>query len=357
MADFPQGANLYTSAFGSRPENVEVPVYQTRAPTEADWNYPIGKQWIDTSGLASYILLSVTSSAGINTATWENTGGGSTSLDSLSGDTGTATPTAGNIIIAGGDGVVTSASGSTVTISLDGGGVAIDSFVPDAGTNPVVPSALGAVTMAGTANQITTTGGLNSLTFSVPSAFIAPGSVQTTTSLTVGTSVTATGGAASFGGGTFAVASGTNAINISADAANTTVNLATGAGVKTVTIGSTNTTSTTILTAGSGGLNMATDVNLTAAASKITMNGGAVTDFIGTATLANGTVTVANTNIAAADVILVTREGINGSTALGVFNTAITPATSFSITALNPTDATTQTNDVSIVKYVIFRQT
>jgi hypothetical protein len=39
-----------------------------------------------------------------------------------------------------------------------------------------------------------------------------------------------------------AIASGTGVLNISADAANTTVGLATGAGVKTLTIGSGNTT-------------------------------------------------------------------------------------------------------------------
>jgi len=48
--------------------------------------------------------------------------------------------------------------------------------------------------------------------------------------------------------------SGTNAVNISTDAAATTVNFATGGGVKTVTLGSTNSTSTTNLQAGSGGI-------------------------------------------------------------------------------------------------------
>lgn len=97
------------------------------------------------------------------------------------------------------------------------------------------------------------------------------------------------------------------------------------------------------------------DVVLNGAATKISMQGGAVTDFIGQATLTAGTVTVLNTNIAAGDKVLVSRQGINGSTALGVFDVVITPATSFSITARNPADATTQVNDVSIVDYVIVR--
>lgn len=95
---------------------------------------------------------------------------------------------------------------------------------------------------------------------------------------------------------------------------------------------------------------------LAAAAKQIQMNGGAVTDFIGQATLAMGTVTVANTNIAATDRVFVTRSDINGSTALGVFEVVITASTNFVINARNPTDATVQTNDISIVDYVIIRQ-
>lgn len=106
------------------------------------------------------------------------------SINQLTSDAGVALPAAGNINVVGGSGVTTSAAGSTLTISLTGGGTAIDSFVPDAGTNPVVPTALGAVTMAGTANQITTTGGLNTLTFSIPAIFIAPGTITATTSVT-----------------------------------------------------------------------------------------------------------------------------------------------------------------------------
>lgn len=48
-------------------------------------------------------------------------------------------------------------------VSLSGGGQAIDSFIPDSGTSPVVPAANGSVTMSGS-GSITTVGGLNSLT-------------------------------------------------------------------------------------------------------------------------------------------------------------------------------------------------
>jgi hypothetical protein len=49
---FQPGANLYTAGFGSRPENVEVPHIDTRAPAASDVNYPVGKSWINKSANA-----------------------------------------------------------------------------------------------------------------------------------------------------------------------------------------------------------------------------------------------------------------------------------------------------------------
>ena len=68
------------------------------------------------------------------------------------------------------------------------------------------------------------------------------------------------------------VASGTGALNISNDAANTTVNVGTGGGVKTCTFGSTNSTSATTIQSGTGKVivnsantgNDAIDINATA---------------------------------------------------------------------------------------------
>lgn len=91
--------------------------------------------------------------------------------------------------------------------------------------------------------------------------------VSAATTITAGTGLVATTGGvtatgnSSISSGTFTVASGTNAINISADAAATTVNLATGGGVKTTTLGSTNTTSVTTVACGTGGANFGTSAN------------------------------------------------------------------------------------------------
>ena len=49
-------------------------------------------------------------------------------------------------------------------VELLGGGEAIDSFIPDSGTSPVVPAANGSVTMSGSGST-TTVGGTNTLTF------------------------------------------------------------------------------------------------------------------------------------------------------------------------------------------------
>lgn len=100
------------------------------------------------------------------------------------------------------------------------------------------------------------------------------------------------------------------------------------------------------------------DIIMSSVATQLQMNGGAVTDFIGQATLVSGTVTVANTNIAANDRIFLTRADANSSTALGELTvTAQTASTSFVITALDPSDgSSTITGDVSIVNYFIVRQ-
>lgn len=196
---------------------------------------------------------------------------------------------------------------------------------------------------------------LGSLTF-LSNANIA-GTLTTAWSATKVGAFTVTGPVTT-SGGAVAINSGTNALGISTDAAATTVNVGTGAGAKTITIGSTNTTSATNLTAGSGGVNCATDFALTSVATKISMNGGAVTDFIGTATLTNGVVVIANTNIAAGDRIFLSRTAANASTALGMLTYSISAGASFTVTALETaTPGDTEVNDQSSFAYIIFRQT
>jgi hypothetical protein len=261
----------------------------------------------------------------------------------------------------------------------------IDTLTGDSGV--VTPSA-GNIDLLGTANEIVTTGAGAAITWSLSSTLVAPGTVDITGLLTANAGITSSGGALTLN-------SGTNAINVSSDAAATTINIGTGAAAKALTLGSatttsattiacgtggvtvgasanahtstfgsTNTTSTTVVQSGSGGITMtgaitaSSNLTLNGAATQLRVHGGAVTDFIGTATLTAGTTgAIANTNIAAADRIFIERTAVNGSTALGVFNYSISAGASFTITALNPTDASTQTGDESSVAYFIVRQT
>ena len=142
---FQPGATLYAQSIGTRPENVEVPHIEARAPTSTDIGgpipFPIGKSWVDTLNSAAYVLTNLVTVSGLTTATWVTTGGGAGAVATLTGDSGTATPVAGNIFI---DGI---------------------------------------------ANQIVTAGSAGTLTVGLPSAVTAPGSLATTTTLAAGTSL------------------------------------------------------------------------------------------------------------------------------------------------------------------------
>jgi len=134
------------------------------------------------------------------------------------------------------------------------------------------------------------------------------------------------------------------------------INMATASGCS-VNIGSVRTTGDTSKLRVVGTTSCDGDLQISTAGKQLQIEGGLVTDFIGSATLSSGTVTVANTNIAATDYIFITRQSINSSSALGMFTYSINAGTSFTITAVQPsTPASTETNDDSIVKYVIIRQ-
>ncbi len=99
------------------------------------------------------------------------------------------------------------------------------------------------------------------------------------------------------------------------------------------------------------------NIVISGAGKQLQIEGGAVTDFIGTATLVSGTVTVANTNIAATDRIIPFLISANASTVLGRLTYTISAGASFTITSKDPsTPANTLTGDVSTVGYLIVRQ-
>lgn len=159
---FQPGAVVYTQSFASRPENVEVPHIEGRPPTSADVNYPVGKNWVDSVGNASYTLTSTITISGITTATWVTTGGSAGAIATINA----LSPTGGNI------------------------------------------------TIAGTTNQLAVANAGSTVTLSLPSPLVAPGSVAATTSLTATLgNITATNGNLVLGtaGNKIVVATGTNA--------------------------------------------------------------------------------------------------------------------------------------------------
>ncbi len=170
----------------------------------------------------------------------------------------------------------------------------------------LVTSAAGdVVAVNGTTNQITSTTVAGTATLSIPTTFIAPGSIASTTTVTGGTGVTATTG------------------NITA----TNGNIVRGtAGNKDVY--------TSVASTTTAGANSA-----------------------GTVTLVGGTATISTTAVTANSIIRIYRQGIGatGAAALGLLTIGTkTAGVSFVINSVQATDATAlQATDVSVVAWEI----
>ncbi len=89
------------------------------------------------------------------------------------------------------------------------------------------------------------------------------------------------------------------------------------------------------------------NISITKGAAQLQVEGGAATDFIGTATLVGGTVTIANTFIVTTDRIFLSYTG--ALSASGQLTSSIIASTSFTITSSSGTDTST-------VSYFIVRQ-
>lgn len=128
----------------------QPPIITTRDPTSSDYNFKVGRQWVNKSTPSMWFLGSKSS----NTATWIAAGSGTTGgVVTLTGDSGGAlSPTAGNMNIVGGTGASVSGSGSTLTIN-----------VLDAGLKTTVVTAASA-TMTVNARFVSNNAGLCTLT-------------------------------------------------------------------------------------------------------------------------------------------------------------------------------------------------
>lgn len=159
-----------------------IAIIKNRAPTGNDGinnGLQVTQRWIDTSAdNEEWFLLNFISSNGVVQANWIKLGG-SSGIVTLTGNSGgPVSPLSGNINVRG-DGTSITIVGvpgtHTLTASLVGGGVATQSYIPDTGTNPVVPSASGVLSVRGqtTPNEsgIRVTGGVNKLDIAMFSPF------------------------------------------------------------------------------------------------------------------------------------------------------------------------------------------
>jgi len=94
------------------------PIFSPTAPTTNDRSYLPGQVWVHASGdTRTVYIFGGRDSSGLGVWTLSSTSAGD--LQTLSGDSGTADPSGGNILVAGGTNITTSATSNQVTINLD----------------------------------------------------------------------------------------------------------------------------------------------------------------------------------------------------------------------------------------------
>lgn len=149
--------------------------------------YQIGQYWRNFNSGSVFEFL--------GGGTWvEVSQGAAGPVTSLTGNSGGAiSPTAGNINILGAGALAFAGAGSTLTGSITPGTALVATITGDSG-GALSPTA-GNINILGTANQITVTGAASTETLSIPAAFIAPGSIEATTTVTATLgNITATNG-------------------------------------------------------------------------------------------------------------------------------------------------------------------
>lgn len=346
---FQPGATLYAQSFGTRPENVEVPHIDSRAPALTDTRYPLGKTWLDTTLGNYYVLGNFTSTDGVLQANWAFLGATNGDLNSLTTDDLTVvTPTAGTIIFTGNatQGVSTSGSNTPGTTTV----TVADWTTSQKGVGVLSTNAQ-AVTGTGTTQAVTPAALTARLQAPGAIGGTTPGAATFTTLTSVGTASINASGAAVTTIGT----GGTGAVNIGNATGNTAVTGSLGA-TTTLTAGTGITSTLGNITATNGNLVLGTAGNKIVSTSVASTTTAGANSF-GTVTLVNGTATISTTAVTASSIIMLSRMsvGTTGANDLGILSVGtIVAATSFVINAWTVTDATTlQADDQSVIGWMI----
>ena len=275
-----------------------------------------GQTWVQNSGTGTYV-------GGTGITVSGNTISLQTPVSIANGGTALSTaPSNGQLLIGNGTGytLATLTDGTAISITEAAGAITI--------TNTGVTS------LAGTANQITASASTGAVTLSIPSAFIAPGSVQVTTSLTVDTLTPNAAlyvGAAGLVSSTAALTDGQILIGDTGSApvaatitGGTGVTVTNGAGSITIDIDSAEVV--TSFSAGTTGFtpNTATSGAITLAGTLATTNGGTGLTTIGSANQILG-VDVAGTGLEYKSVSAGTGISVTpGAGVLSIANTGVT---------------------------------
>lgn len=256
------------------------PNISTAAPTSSDTNFELGQLWVNTSTGLIYGLASVVAGA----ATWSLLGPGASDVDTLTGNSGVASPSGGNINILGGTNITTtgaSPTGDDLTVDLDAAitlatSVSSPIYTVAAATDLNINSASGQDIIMkmgdnAAANKVSFTDSDDAEVFSIDSN----GSIGTLTGLTVAGAFTQTAGVVSISEDNSA-----NAVGIGNGTTARTIDLGSSAAAHVITIGS---------------VTGAAQLDLLAGTGNFSVTGAATTDMtIGTG-LTSGTITIGAT--------------------------------------------------------------
>lgn len=236
------------SAYGT-PQGLQdvfpSPIVATSNPTAADIGYPIGQIWVNKVAHQVYVM---SGSAG-GSASWSLASPGTSDVDTIN----SLSPVGGDILIDGGTNITDSNAGHTVTLSLNNA-ITLATSV----TSPIYTAAADLAVNAHAGDDVIMklgdAAGANkfSITDSAGAEVWAVDSLGVTLplgGLTIAGNLAQTAGTVNLGQDNAA-----NAINIGGGTTARAIGIGNSAAPHTLTLGSTNTTASTILQAGTGDL-------------------------------------------------------------------------------------------------------